>query len=661
VRNLGNVAVGSIVVTDDNGTPTNTLDDFAPTFVGGDSDGDGLLDVNEVWQYTASATALDLHDPNSPTVLGRSQTPQDATPIFENKAVVVGFSNSGVQVMEEDLSHYCNPQLAALGDRVWIDTNQNGVQDPGEVGMSGVVVNLFGPGSDGAAGTPDDQFLRSETTDGQGNYLFEDLNPSLQYTVQFILPTAHVFTLANQPDDATDSDADPNTGRTGPITLQPGATHRTVDAGVFSPSVVIEKHTNGVDADDPFDPAIPMFFPEVPLISSGDLVTWTYFVSNPGNVALSNVLVTDDNGTPNNPFDNFSPTFVRGDTDNDGLLDLNEVWQYTASAAAVDLYAANATTVPGQDQGNPRKTYENIAVVVGTAGSVNVTDDDPSHYGNLVRLGDRVWEDRNSNGFQNGNEPGINGATVRLVGTSRVTTTTNHPVTGEPGFYEFIVPAGGNYQVEFDVSTITVNNQGLTTADAAAPIGSVGTFDDGTDSDARTSPGNTRVGTTLLRQVITPDLTIDAGVVPQAALVGNFVWFDDGAGNPSLARNGIQDAGEAGVAGVAVQLLRELPGGSLQVLQSATTDASGFYQFSVFPPDVPGNLRIQFTIPAALQATGYNFTQQNVGSDLLDSDVDSTGLTELFTLPDGVTDLTWDAGLTQRCTGTKRCFLVSQF
>jgi len=50
------------------------------------------------------------------------------------------------------------------------------------------------------------------------------------------------------------------------------------------PSIQIEKATNGEYADTPTGP----------VLNSGDLVTWTYVVTNTGNVPLSNVYVTDD-------------------------------------------------------------------------------------------------------------------------------------------------------------------------------------------------------------------------------------------------------------------------------------------------------------------------------------------------------------------------------
>ena len=53
-----------------------------------------------------------------------------------------------------------------------------------------------------------------------------------------------------------------------------------------SPDIDIEKATNGEDADTPPGPEIP----------EGDTVTWTYVVTNIGNVTLDNITVADDQG-----------------------------------------------------------------------------------------------------------------------------------------------------------------------------------------------------------------------------------------------------------------------------------------------------------------------------------------------------------------------------
>ncbi len=129
------------------------------------------------------------------------------------------------------------------------------------------------------------------------------------------------------------------------------------------PQIDIEKATNGVDADSPTGPSIVI----------GDVVTWTYEVTNPGTVPVSNVVVNDDNGTPADTSDDFVPTFVSGDVNNNSLLDLIETWVYTAEGVATaGQYMNNGTvTGVGPDTVNPDGS---------TTPGVDVADEDPSHY-----------------------------------------------------------------------------------------------------------------------------------------------------------------------------------------------------------------------------------------------------------------------------------------
>ena len=68
--------------------------------------------------------------------------------------------------------------MAALGDFVWYDTNDNGIQDSGENGVSGVTVEL-----EDTSGN----ILSTTTTDANGAYHFTGLTPG-QYEVQFVAP-----------------------------------------------------------------------------------------------------------------------------------------------------------------------------------------------------------------------------------------------------------------------------------------------------------------------------------------------------------------------------------------------------------------------------------------------------------------------------------------
>jgi hypothetical protein len=118
------------------------------------------------------------------------------------------------------------------GDRVWFDANRNGIQDPSEPGVGGVVETLVN-----AAGT----VVGTMTTNAQGMYLFTDM-PDGTYHVCFnpaTFPAGDKLTIAYvHGGNGTDSAADQRTGCTDPVTLGPG--HRvdlTFDAGLIKPPV----------------------------------------------------------------------------------------------------------------------------------------------------------------------------------------------------------------------------------------------------------------------------------------------------------------------------------------------------------------------------------------------------------------------------------------
>ena len=118
------------------------------------------------------------------------------------------------------------PEPASIGDYVWRDANEDGIQDAEEVGFLGAEVQLYDCFG-GLVGTT--------TTDVDGYYLFDNLVPG-NYNVKFILPEGYTFSPQDMgADDAMDSDADPTTGVAVCTTLDPGEYDPTWDAGIYMP------------------------------------------------------------------------------------------------------------------------------------------------------------------------------------------------------------------------------------------------------------------------------------------------------------------------------------------------------------------------------------------------------------------------------------------
>jgi hypothetical protein len=153
--------------------------------------------------------------------------------VYSNKATVTANTGTG-SVTDFDLSHYKTAAApptpaatASIGNRVWCDTDGDGIQDSGEAGVANVDVKLLN-----AAGT----VVRTTRTDTSGNYSFTGLAAG-DYRIEVVKPTGYQsFTRANQgTDDTVDSDVDVATGRTALTTLVAGENDTSWDAG-FAPN-----------------------------------------------------------------------------------------------------------------------------------------------------------------------------------------------------------------------------------------------------------------------------------------------------------------------------------------------------------------------------------------------------------------------------------------
>jgi uncharacterized repeat protein (TIGR01451 family) len=364
------------------------------------------------------------------------------------------------------------------------------------------------------------------------------------------------------------------------------------------PNIAIVKLTNGTDNDTGTGPFVPV----------GSTVTWTYIVTNTGNVTLSNVVVTDDNGTPGNTADDFT---------------VGTVASLAPGASATLTHAGIAAA--GQ--------YGNVGSVVGTPvdgggnpipGATPPTGSNPDHYFaySPVTIGDFVWNDLNGNGIQTAGEAGISGVTLTLTGTDFLgNPVTDHATTNGNGAYLFTEQAPGTYTVTVDAS----NSTGAGALVGYTPTPTLQGSDRSIDSNP--NPSGTTPATLPLPGGQS-DLTVDFGYY-QPVKIGNFVWND-------LNGNGVQDAGEPGIPSVTLTLTGTTGAGA-SVSQTTTTDGNGLYQFT----EAPGTYTVAVTTPA-----GYVATATGQGTAATDSNSSPSG-TSPGTLASGGSDQTADFGFYQ--------------
>jgi len=124
-------------------------------------------------------------------------------------------------------------QASAIGNYVFIDEpgGEMNRADGGDTPLEDVRVILWDADNNTQVG--------DQTTDANGQYLFVDIAPG-NYYVEFIAPGSFTLIAPNiGTDDTVDSDADPITRLSHTITINPGDTDLTIDAG-FSLTVGID-------------------------------------------------------------------------------------------------------------------------------------------------------------------------------------------------------------------------------------------------------------------------------------------------------------------------------------------------------------------------------------------------------------------------------------
>ncbi len=311
VTNDGDAALTNVIVIDDReGTISNIV-----SRVGGNQD--DTLDPGETWTYEETGTAQ--------------------TGAYENKATVTGSTSANIEVMAMDLSHYLGaaPQIDIEKSTNGADADLSNGNDVPNIEVGDQVTWTYRVEN---TGTLDLQnVVLRDNVEGQVTQII-----SQSLNSDSVLQVGEVWTFRHTGVASAGLYANSATvTATATTNENVSATDPSHYIGTVS-DIDIEKFTNNNQADTSTDADVPQVF-------VGEQVVFTYVVTNTGTVPITNVVVVDDNGTPGNTADDFSPTFVSGDVDNDLALDVTETWNYRATREATVGLHTNISEVTGRD------------------------------------------------------------------------------------------------------------------------------------------------------------------------------------------------------------------------------------------------------------------------------------------------------------------------
>ena len=391
-----------------------------------DIDNDGVFDANEPSSVTDSSgfySIGNLPDGNYVVRVDTSTVPAsyaqtyDLTSPLDHSASVTLSGSSRTDV------DFAYRNSASIGDFVWNDRDADGVQDPGEPGIEGVLVyidadndNIFDQGVETFA-----------ITDLNGYYLIENV-PAGSHNVRVDFGTL--------PQGSTQTyDLSGILDHEASRTVTVGQQATDVDFGYRATASVGDYVWNDIDADG---------------------------VQDGGETGISGVRVyLDING--NGVFD--SATEPSDTTDASGA--------YTIGSMLPGIYTArvDVSTLPA----GYVQTYDLVggldhSATVSLSASQTRTDVDFG-YTQQVVIGDRVWDDADADGQQDVGENGIDGVTVTAFHAATDTIAAS-AVTSGGGAYSFSLMPGTYYLVFTKPAgyEATLADQGNDSSDSDADV-----------------------------------------------------------------------------------------------------------------------------------------------------------------------------------------------
>ncbi len=403
VTNPGNTPLRDVVVSDNKCAPLS--------FLGGDSNSNGRLDMGESWQYSCTATpGADVL--NTASVVGRPSAADGSllpgfSPVNDTDTAEVNVITPGITVVKTASEIAVAPgtpvtytyAVSNSGDdpltnvavsddtcspvsRVTVDAN--GLLDPGEswtfrcsAVLTEDTTNIATATATDSLGNPvsgtDTEFV--EVIQAAID-LVKVVDRSVIYAGETVTFSLDVVNIGNDPVFnvvLTDNKCTPLTGPTGDLNndsiLNVTETWRytcTQPLSVDTTNTAIVTAKDGLDQPltDDDAAAVNVITPKIRVVKSADRtvmlpngqVKYSYRVTNPGDDPLKSVAVSDDKCAP--------LVFVNGDGNGSGQLDPGEVWLYSCTTN-LSVTTVNTVTAGAVDTlGNPVSATDTATVTV---------------------------------------------------------------------------------------------------------------------------------------------------------------------------------------------------------------------------------------------------------------------------------------------------------
>ncbi|MFO0818029.1 MAG: SdrD B-like domain-containing protein [Pirellulales bacterium] len=355
IRDVGEIGIGGILVTlaydaDGNGS-RETL--FTTTT---NSNGDYRFDYLLGGSYEVSIAAP---VGSFPTTDLDGDTVDDTSHAFTLGAGETRLTEDFGLAMPADLSlvKSISPNTPPYGGTVTFTIE---VSNAGPFAATGVSVEDIAPsGFTSILGITPSGSLVGNTITWSGLSLAVGATVTLSYTAVVTAGGTFPGDYTNSAQVTTSQQYDPDSTPDNDISSEDDQD----SAVALVPVIHLESYVNGLDADTAATAAG---------IRAGTNATLTYVVTNPGGVALTNVTVVDDNGTTGTTSDDFSPTYVSGDTNGNLALEPGEVWTFSATRPIRYGLTASMPAVSGRSIADA---------------NVVVTDEDPIFVEGLVNVG----------------------------------------------------------------------------------------------------------------------------------------------------------------------------------------------------------------------------------------------------------------------------------